>query len=353
METIEHSKPTIGEKEVKAVLDVMRTGLLFEGDVVRTFETKLSGYIGSAGGVATSTGTLALYLALLCLGVTEEDEVIVPSYTCRSVLNSILYSRAKPVLCDVNERDYNISFKAAQKAITRKTKVIVVPHMFGYAAEIEKFRSLGIYIIEDCAHLVGAEHQGKKLGSFGDLSIFSFEGTKYIVAGEGGMVLANDPRLLSKLRKLKEPNSFDYKLKHTYRMTNLQAAVGCAQLSQVETFINKRRRIATIYNDRFSDLGIELPEERRQSVHVFHRYMVKVKSNIRALMEECYEGGVKVKQPVKPWPLHKYLGLPGKSFPNTEHIMRSAISIPIYPSLSDKQIEHIVKIVKHATLKTR
>jgi len=350
---IEHSKPTIGDKEVKAVLDVMRTGLLFEGDVVREFEKELSSYIGSAGGVATSTGTLALSLALLCLDVTQDDEVIAPSYTCRSVLNGILYAGAKPVLCDVHEKDYNISFEAAKKAITKKTKAIIVPHMFGYAAEIEKFSRLGVYIIEDCAHLVGAEYQGKKLGSFGDLSIFSFEGTKYIVAGEGGMVLAKNARLLQKLRRLKEPDSFDYRLKHTYRMTNLQAAVGCAQLSQIETFIRKRRRIAKIYSENFSELDVELPEERRQSMHVFHRYMIKIKYDIHRFMKECYKAGVKVKQPVKPWPLHTYLGFPGKSFPHTEHIMKSAVSIPIYPSLSDRQIGDIVKTVKSVLYRIR
>ena len=353
MKVIEHSKPTLGNKENRAVLGVMRTGLLYEGAVVGKFEEALSGYIGSRGGVAASTGTLALSLALLSLGVTKEDEVIAPSYTCRSVLNSILYSGARPVLCDVNEKDYNISFEAAKKAITRKTKAIIVPHMFGYAAEIEKFSRLGISIIEDCAHLVGATHLGKKLGSFGDLSIFSFEGTKYIVAGEGGMVLTNDAQLLKKLRGLKEPDSFDYKLKHTYRMTNLQAAVGCAQLSQIETFIRKRRRIAKIYSDHFSELDVELPEERRQSMHVFHRYMIKIKCDIHLFMKECYKAGVKVKQPVKPWPLHRYLGLSGKSYPHTEHIMKSAVSIPIYPSLSDGQVAHIVKTVKSVLSRIR
>jgi len=350
---IEHSKPTLGKKENKAVLAVMRTGLLFEGGVVRKFEKKLSDYIGSVGGVAASTGTLALHLALLALGVTNKDEVIAPSYTCRSVLNGILYSGAKPVLCDVHERDYNISFDLAKKAVTKKTKAIVIPHMFGYAAEIEKFKELGVFIIEDCAHLVGAEHQKRKLGSFGDLSIFSFEGTKYIVAGEGGMVLANDVRLLHKLQKLKEPDSLDPKMKYTYKMTNLQAAVGCAQLSRIETFIRGRRRIAKIYNDHFSELDLELPEERPQSMHAFHRYMIKIKCDIHCFMEECRKKGVKVKQPVKPWPLHHYLGFSGENFPNTERIMKSAVSIPIYPSLNDQQIEHIIKTVKNTLLKTK
>lgn len=342
---IEHSMPTIGKEEQKAIVEVIKTNYLSEGEVVKKFEEELSNYIGGKGSVATSTGTLALHLALMSLHIEKNDEIITPSYACRSVLNAVLYSGAKPVLCDVNKEDYNISFDEAKKKITKKTKAIIVPHMFGCPAAIDKFKGLGIYIIEDCAHSIGAEYKGRKVGSWGDLSIFSFEGTKYIVTGEGGMVLANSNLLLDRLRKLKEPDSFDYKAKYTYRMTNLQAAIGRVQLSKLDGFIRKRREISKIYNKAFSKSDIELPKECPGRGHVFHRYMIKIKGDIHAFMEMCYKKGVKVKQPVKPHPLHGYLNLPAKNFPNTEYIMKSTVSIPVYPSLTNKQVKLIINVV--------
>lgn len=343
---IEHSKPTLGGDELHALREVIGTNYPAEGWAVRRFENSLSDYIGSQGAVATSTGTLALYLALLCLDIKSKDEVMVPSYVCRSVLNAVLYIGAKPVVCDVNIADYNISFTDTKIRMTQKTKAIIIPHMFGCPAEIDKFKNLGIPIIEDCAHSIGAEYKGKKVGSWGDLSIFSFEGTKYITTGEGGMVLANSKHLLERLRKLKEPESIDHRIKYTYRMTNLQAAIGIVQLLKLKSFIRKRRRIAKIYTQAFSNLNIELPKEPPEGLHIFHRYMIKIRGNINLFMRCCYKKRIKVKQPVKPYPLHRYLNLPVKNFPNTVYIMKSAVSLPIYPSLTNKEIKLIIDTVK-------
>lgn len=342
---IEHSMPTIGKEEREAIIDVIKSNYLAEGTIVKKFEHELSKFIGAKGGVATSTGTLALHLALTSLNITAGNEVILPSYTCRAVLNAVLYSGAAPVLCDVNREDYNISFDEVKKKITRKTKAIVVPHMYGCPAEIDKFKSLGIFIIEDCAHSIGSEYKGKKVGSWGDLSIFSFEGTKYIITGEGGMVLANSDPLLNRLRKLKESDSLDYKAKYTYRLTNMQAAIGRVQLRKLDSFIKKRREIAKIYTQAFSNFNIELPKEPCGGTHIFHRYMIKLKIDIYTFMERCYKKGIKVKQPVKPYPLHQYLNLPNRDFPNTEYIMKTAVSIPIYPSLSNRELELIIDTV--------
>lgn len=346
MSVIEHSKPSIGKEEKESVLKVLKSGFLAEGEVVRKFEQELSDYIGSKGAVATGTGTQALHLSLVALGIGKGSEVIVPSYVCRSLLNAVFYSGARPVVCDVNEQDYNISFTQAKKKISRKTKAVIVPHMFGCPAEVDKFKDLGIFVIEDCAHSVGAQYKGRRLGSWGDLAVFSFEGTKYIVAGEGGMVVANSQLLLNKIRALKEPDSLGHKIKHTYRMTNLQAAVGREQLLKLASFIRKRKAIADAYSSYFLGLPLDLPSVPREGKHIFHRYVVRMRQDTAAFMERCYRKGVKVKQPVKPLSLHGYLGLPGDDFPNTEHIMRSAVSIPIYPSLTSKQIKHIVRVVK-------
>jgi dTDP-4-amino-4,6-dideoxygalactose transaminase len=351
MRVIEHSKPTIGQEELEAVAEVIRSGLLAQGEITRKFEEELSAFITCSGGVATSTGTLALYMALLSIDIQPGDEIIIPSYVCRSVLNAVQYCGAKPVLCDVNLDDYNICFEDAKKKISPKTKAIIIVHMFGSPAEIDKFKELGLYIIEDCAHSIGATYKGKKVGSWGDLSIFSFEGTKLIIAGEGGMVLTTSEKLLDRLRRLKEPDSLDYNTKYVFRMTNIQAAIGRVQLLRLPHFIKRRREIAQQYNSEFKILDIELPKIPEHGEHIFHRYMIKIKGNIQELMDQCFKKGVKVKQPVKPYPLHRYLNMDSKDFPNTELIMNSAVSIPIYPLLSDEQLGLITNVIREHFIK--
>ncbi len=348
---IEHSMPTIGLAEEKAVINVIRSKYLAEGDVVAKFENELSRYIGCFGGVATGTGTQALHLALLSLGVSRGDEVVIPSYVCRAVLNAVLYTGAKPILCDVNSKDYNMSFSEVKNKISHRTKAIIVTHMYGCPAEVDKFKEYGIPIIEDCAHSVGAEYEGRRVGGLGDLSIFSFEGTKYLVAGEGGMVLARNKYLFNKLQGLKEPDSLNNTVKYTYRMTNLQAAIARVQLSRIGEFIKRRIEIAKMYENSFARYAFESPGKYQGKSHIFHRYMIKIKGNIHSFMKESYKKGIKVKQPVKPLPLYRYLKLSPKGFPNTEYIMKSAVSIPIYPTLTDRQIGYIIKIMKELLLR--
>ena len=348
MTFIEHSMPTIGRDEQKAVAAVLRTKFLAEGRFAGAFEDAVAEYTGCRGTVATSTGTLALHLALLALGVGRGAEVLLPSYVCRSLLNAVAYCGAVPVVCDVNEHDFNLSFSQAKKKLTRKTKAIIVAHMFGCPAEIDRFKALGVPVIEDCAHAIGAKYKGRMLGSWGDLAVFSFQGTKYIVAGEGGMVAANAPLLLKRLKQLKEPDGQDLSVKYTYRMTDLQAAIGMAQLAQLKTFIRKRAAIARDYREAFSGLNIDLPWSALAGEHIFHRFMIRVKGDSASFMRRCLARGVKVKQPVKPLALHQYLGLSSKAFPVTEMIMRSALSVPIYPSLNKDQVRRIIAAVSYA-----
>ncbi|MBU0468076.1 MAG: DegT/DnrJ/EryC1/StrS aminotransferase family protein [Candidatus Omnitrophica bacterium] len=343
---IEHSNPTLGIKEKQALAKAIDQNYIAEGNQTHCFEKELSEYIGVKGGVATSTGTLGLHLALSALDLKKNDEVIIPSYTCRSVLNAVLYSGLTPILCDVDIENYNISFNEAKKVLSKNTKAIIIPHMFGCPVSLDKFKKLKVPIIEDCAHSIGAKYKGQKVGSIGDLSLFSFEGTKYIVTGEGGMVLTGSNRLLKILKKLKEPNSIDCLTKYTYRMSDLQATVGRVQLKRLEGFIRKRRSIAKIYDNAFKSCPVLLPKNQEYSRHIYQRYMIQIQGNINTFIKICLKKGIKVKQPVKPYALHKYLGLPSRDYPNTEHIMRSAVSIPIYPSLTNKQVDFITRTIR-------
>lgn len=170
-----HSKPTIDIEDVSSVVKALHEGYIATGNLVDEFISAVSKYIGKKYGVTANSGSSALHLALRALDVKEGDEVILPSYICGSVLNPIQYCKAVPVLADINEEDYNISFESAKKKISNKTKAIIVPHMWGNPVkDIEKFIELGIPIIEDCAQTIGAEINKRKVGSFGDVSIFSF-----------------------------------------------------------------------------------------------------------------------------------------------------------------------------------
>jgi perosamine synthetase len=343
---ITQSKPCLGKDDVEAIKKVIESGQIASGPMVKKFEAKLSRFIGVRGGVATNSGTSALHLALIALGIKEGDEVIMPSYVCTALLNTVNYVHGKPVLADINLDDFNISVSEIKKKIGKRTRAIIVPHMFGLAADVDEITDLGAHVIEDCAQSIGAEYKNKKVGNFGALSVFSFYATKMMTTGEGGMVLSNSGKILETLRDLREYDfKQNYKIRYNYKMTDMQAALGLNQLSKLLSFIKKRIEIAKFYNDAFSDLDVVLPSSKKYKKHVFFRYVVRVKKNVKKCSDELRKKGVICDPPVFK-PLHCYLGLNGKQFPNTEKTMNSAISIPIYPSISIKKMETISNIVR-------
>ncbi|MFA4932791.1 MAG: DegT/DnrJ/EryC1/StrS aminotransferase family protein, partial [Caldisericia bacterium] len=190
---IPHSKPTLDQRDYNAVLRVLQSGQISQGEYVKRFEANLSEFVGVKGGVATNSGTSALHLALLALEVGKGDEIILPSYVCTALLNAINYVGATPVLVDIEPDSFNLDAKRVKESLTEKTKAIIVPHLFGLPADMEELQSFGIPLIEDCAQALGATYKGKQAGSFGALSIFSFYATKVIASGEGGMVLSDSP----------------------------------------------------------------------------------------------------------------------------------------------------------------
>ena len=171
---IYHSKPTLGIEEEEAVLEVIRSGQVSQGPKVSEFENLVASYIGRKYAIALSSGLAALHLSLIGLGINEGDEVILPSYTCDALLQAVLYVRAKPVIVDVNFEDGNISFVNTLQVLSDRTKAIIIPHTFGFPADLKKFLGLNIPIIEDCAVAIGGRYRGKKLGLLGKVSIFSF-----------------------------------------------------------------------------------------------------------------------------------------------------------------------------------
>ena len=339
---IPHSRPTISENDVSNVVTNLRSGLVAYGDEVTRFEQDMSKYIGVMGGVAANSGTSALHLALQALNIGPGHEVILPSYVCVSVLHAVEYCGASPVFADIEDEGYNLDPKSVAERITANTKAIVVPHLFGRAADLAKLMEFGLPIIEDCAQAVGAEYMGRKLGSFGALSTFSFKATKLMTTGHGGMVLTNSREMLDRLRELaKYDNLEKYHVSYNYQLTDFQAALGRSQLKQLDSFIERRRRISKTYNEVFESMGHKVPI----GYGIFFRYVVEVDDADRYI-ESMKLQGVTCARPVFK-PLHRYFNS-STELPNTDRAMRRALSIPIYPSLSDDEVASICNTIKRA-----
>ena len=343
-EIIPHSRLSISDSDIQAVVSVLKSGQLSQGPKVREFESKLALFIGKKKAVAVSSGSAALHLALLALDVEGSDEVIIPSFVCSAVLNAVNYTGATAVIVDIDPLTFNISVEAAKRAITRKTRAIIVPHMFGCPAEIDKLSELGIPLIEDCAQSIGANFKGQKAGSFGLLSVFSFYATKVIAAAEGGMVLSDSEDLISRIKDLREyDNRDDYILRYNYKMTDIQAALGLNQISSLEKFIARRREIAARYFQEFKKCNFSLPDLKKGRDHIYYRFVIKTKDSASEYLEKFHQKKVMCRRPIY-IPLHIYLNLSG--FPHTLEAWHKTISIPLYPSLREEEIEKIIAIVK-------
>jgi perosamine synthetase len=340
---IRHSKPSITESDCNAVAQAIRTCELATGNIAKKFGEQLAKYIGRKYALTASSGSTALHLALRALGVGAGDEVILPSYVCNSVISSVSQCGAKPVLADINADDYNISFEDTKKKISAKTKAIIVPHMFGKPVkDIEAFMQLGIPIVEDCAISIGAVHNGKKIGNFGIVSIFSFYATKMLTTGTGGAILTNDRKIFQKLADL---TNYDQREKfgeaYNYRMADFNAALGISQLKKLDSFVKRRKQIARSYNQILSrNIELKLPNARE---NIFFRYVIE-HPEPEALIRNAKKRGIQAERPVFR-PLHNYLKISNDYFPNSARAFETAISLPIYPSLAEAEIEDIAGII--------
>ena len=355
MGTIPHNKPTIGNEEIKAVVDSLSNLELTSGTKIMEFETSFSKYIGMDA-ISTSSGTSALHLALIALNISKNDEVILPSYTCIAVALPVLYQHAKPILADIND-DYNISVENIKKKITNKTKAIIVPHMFGCPADSKEIKELcverDVYLIEDCAQSIGARYHGKKVGTFGDISIFSFYATKMMTTIQGGMICTNNldwAQIVKDLRyhdQCRSSVDTDTRIKYSYMMSDVGAAIGIVQLKKLEYFIKKRGEIASTYREKLDCNMIKHPLESGEKKQVYSRYVVKTPYNPSLIIEKMGAQGIICERMYVP-PLHKRTLIrkfnKNEKFPNTEAVLNSAISLPMYPSLSNEKVGYVADV---------
>ena len=360
------AEPEIGEEELKNVIEAVKSGWVSsKGKFIEEFENLFAKYIGVKYGVATSNGTVALHLALAALDVGPHDEVIVPDLTFVATINAVLYVGAKPVIVDIDPNYWCLDPSKLREAITSRTKAIIPVHLYGHPCHMDAIMEVavrhGLYVIEDSAEAHGAEYKGRKIGSFGHISCFSFYGNKIITTGEGGMCLTNDEELAEKMKTLRD-HGMDPKKRYwhnvigfNYRMTNLQAALGVAQLSKIEEFIEKKRRIARLYAEGLSSIeGITLHPEMPWAKCVYWLYSILIneeKTGITKdkLAEKLQNCGIETRNIFYPLhempPYKKYAKL---SYPASSAISRKGLSLPSSVKLSEEDITYITQKIKEA-----
>jgi len=340
---IAHSQPTIEPDDLAGVNRVLLSRHLAQGGEVRQFEDEAARALGLPGGVATSSGTAALHLALRALGVGAGAEVLIPSYTCVALLHAVDLVGATPRIVDCGPHDVNMGMNAAGRLISPATRAVILPHMFGRIAPVEAFRALGIPVIENCAHALGGSSGGRPAGSVGDITVLSFYATKMITTGEGGMLLSRSASVLAEARDLRDyDNRAGYRLRYNYKMTDLQAALGRNQLRKLSRFVERRRTIARLYHAELN--GVVPTFTPPRDGDVFYRYVIGVPDPER-FIADTLERGVECKRPVYR-PLHDLVA--AGPCPNADAVHRRAVSLPIYPSLTDDEARAVSALTRSA-----
>jgi dTDP-4-amino-4,6-dideoxygalactose transaminase len=345
-EIIPHSRPSVDQAEMHGLQNVLSSGQLAQGPQVQAFEKELGSFHGLPPGVATSSGTAALHLALLSLGVGPGDEVLLPSYVCSAPLHAAYHSGATPVLVDVDPTTGNMDPDDLKKRLTSKSKAIITVHLFGLPSDIDKILALGLPVIENCAQSLGANLEGQMLGTMGAISICSFYATKLITTGEGGMLLSSDNGLLAKARDLRDYDKREsFAPRFNYKMTDLQGALGCSQLEKLESFLGQREELAGVYDEQLATLPCTLP--LAQKGRIYYRYVVSVQENITELIQTLLNTGIEVARPVYR-PLHLYFDL--EDYPGAEMAWKSDLSLPIHPSLTSQDVHRVCQALQSALM---
>ena len=354
------SKPSIEGKELEYVTDAIKSGWVSSlGKYIDMFEEKFSKYCNTKYAVATSNGTTALHLTLVSLGITEEDEVIIPNFTFVATASAIKYIGAKVITVDIEEDTLCISPEAIKKAITPKTKAIIPVHLYGHPAnmiEINKIaKKYNLFVVEDAAEAHGAEQNGKKVGGLSDAGIFSFYGNKIITSGEGGMITTNNKELYKKLKYLRDhAMSKDKRYWHTevgfnYRMTNLQAALGVAQFERINELLAKKKEIFKWYKDGLKDIpNIKLNYQKDGYKNIYWMMCIEIngyKEKERdELIDKLKEKSIDSRPffyPVSDMPMYDNCDTP-----ITHKVYQRGLNLPSYFDLTKEQVEYICKEIK-------
>jgi perosamine synthetase len=366
-------EPLTEEKELQYVTDCLKTNWISSlGKYIGEFEQQFASYCGCKYGVTTSSGTTALHLALASLGIGRGDEVIVPTFTMAATVFAIVYTGATPVLVDSEPETWNIDITRIEEKITKKTRAIMPVHIYGHPCNMDPIIDLAsrynLHIVEDAAEAHGAEYKGRKAGSLGAIGCFSFYANKIITTGEGGMIVTSHEEIADKARRLKDlAFSPQKRFLHTdigfnYRMTNLQAAIGLAQLEKIDRFAEMRRQNAFFYNSRLKELpGITLPPEKEWAKNVYWMYSILIQDEFGLtrdqLAEKLGEKGIGTRTfffPMHLQPCFTNMGLfKGESYPVAEDLGERGLYLPSSSGLTLEQKAYICDSIKEIQLGAR
>lgn len=375
-----YGKQWLDEDDIQAVMQVLKSDYLTTGPKISEFEKAFAQYVGAKYAVAISNGTAALHAACFAAGIKKGDEVITTPITFAASANCVLYCGGQPVFADIDPATYNIDPYEIRKKITPKTKAIIPVHFTGQPCDMEEISKIAeeynLIIIEDAAHAVGADYKGKRIGSISDMTTFSFHPVKHITTGEGGMITTNDEQLYKKLllfrshgitrdrdlmqEEYQGPWYYEQlELGYNYRMTDIQAALGLSQLMKADKFITRRREIASRYSQTFGNIANLIVPLLRDGCHSsWHLYVIRLNlSNLKCSRRDFFEYlqqekiGVNIHYiPVYKHPFYQKNGYQDVTCPNSEQFYDTCLSLPIFPKMTNEDIEDVIRVVKN-TLK--
>jgi perosamine synthetase len=357
--------PQIGEQEIEAVVKVLKSGVLTahpgNGPAVKWFETEFRKFVNAKHAIAVNNGTAALHMALLAMGVTSGDEVILPSLTFTATAEVVVLNGAKPVFVDIDPHTYNIDPEKIEDAISAKTKAIMPVDLYGLPADMQVIREIAqkhdLTVVEDAAQAHGAVYRGEPPGCFADVACWSFYATKNMTTGEGGMITTNHDEYADRLRCIRMHGEKEgYKsimLGHNYRMPEIEAALGCVQLRKLPEFLEKRRKNARLLTEKLGEVRrLELPKEPPDRKHSWYLYTVRLRDAdaemrdrvLNELRKSFVGATVYYHTPIHLMPY--YRGSGEQHLPETERAAEQVFSLPVHPGVTLEQIDYIADSVK-------
>jgi perosamine synthetase len=359
LKTIPIAAPQIGDEERAAVLEVLSSGQLAQGPTVEAFEREFAAWCGVKHAVAVNSGTAALHLLMLAHGVTEGDEVITSPFTFIASANAALFVGARPVFVDIEPETYCLDPSLVEAAITPRTKAIMPIDLYGHPAAINELREIAerhrVVLIEDACQSHGAAIGGRKAGALGVSASFSFYPTKNMTTAEGGMVTTDDDAIAEKVAVLRQHGAAHRYhhdlLGYNFRLTEIAAAIGRAQLAKLDRFNERRRRNASVLDEGLAGIkGVVTPKERRGYRHVYHQYTLRIERDRDGFQERLREAGIGTaihyETPVHRQPLYQGLGYRDVSLPLSEAAADQVLSLPVHPGLTDADLDRIVEAVR-------
>ncbi|OGC13167.1 polysaccharide biosynthesis protein [candidate division WOR-1 bacterium RIFOXYC2_FULL_37_10] len=357
------SNPDITQKEIDAVVSVLKTPNLSLGPKLPEFEKKFANYIGTKHAIAVNSGTSALHLCVKALGIKSGDEVITTPFSFIASANCILFEQAKPIFVDIKEATLNIDENKIEEKITKKTKAILPVHVFGYPCNMEKIKRIAkkykLAVIEDSCEAIGAEIKGEKIGTFGNAAVFAFYPNKQMTTGEGGIIATNDDeiaRLSKSMRNQGRDENAEWlehnRLGYNYRISDINCALGIAQLERIDDLLSKRSKVAELYSKPLSGISeiILPPEDSGNMKRSWFVYVIRLKEMFSELQRNNIIKGLRGKgiscsayfPPIHLQPFYrKQFGFKNNDFPITEKIAKRTIALPFYNKLSGTQISYI------------